>query len=111
MFTAVSGDGKAGAEPGSAQGGAPVPPPPRQVGSSPQMSSSPASPDPHPSDASPCLSPVSTQILMLASVRMAMVSGTPCCSLSSMAVAPSSWGDPNRRAGQQGLPPSHLIES
>lgn len=39
---------------------------------------------------SPCLSPVSTQILMLASVRRAMVSGTPCWSLSSMAVAPSS---------------------
>lgn len=31
-----------------------------------------------PAQLSPCLSPVSTQILMLASVRRAMVSGTPC---------------------------------
>lgn len=31
-----------------------------------------------PAGLSPCLSPVSTQILMLASVRRAMVSGTPC---------------------------------
>lgn len=100
MFTAVSGDRKPRAEPGSAQGGASVPPPPRQVGSSSWMSSSPASPDPHTSNASPCLSPVSTQILMLASVRIAMVSGTPCCSLSSMAVAPSSW---RTQTGQQGL--------
>lgn len=91
MFTAVSGDRKPGVEPRvSSGGGVSVPPPPRQAASSPRMSSSPARPDPHPSVASPCLSPVSTQILMLASVRMAMVSGTPCCSLSSMAVAPSS---------------------
>lgn len=31
-----------------------------------------------PAGPSPCLSPVSTQILMLASVSRAMVSGTPC---------------------------------
>ena len=35
------------------------------------------------------LSPVSTQILMSASLRSAMVSGTPSCKRSSMAVAPS----------------------
>ena len=39
---------------------------------------------------SPCLSPVRTQILMLARERTAMVSGTPSCSLSSIAVAPRS---------------------
>ena len=39
---------------------------------------------------SPCLSPVSTQILMSAKARLAMVSGTPSCSLSSMADAPTS---------------------
>ena len=39
---------------------------------------------------SPCLSPVSTQILMPARARLAMASGTPSWSLSSMAVAPSN---------------------
>lgn len=38
----------------------------------------------------PGLSPVSTQILMFPFLRHLMVSGTPSCSLSSMAVAPSS---------------------
>lgn len=38
----------------------------------------------------PCLSPVSTQSLMWALLRVSMVCGTPSCSLSSMAVAPSS---------------------
>lgn len=40
---------------------------------------------------SPCLSPVNTQILMLASDKIAMVSATPSCSLSSIAVAPKSY--------------------
>lgn len=35
-----------------------------------------------------CLSPVRTQILMSAFIRVAMVSGTPACRRSSMAVAP-----------------------
>lgn len=38
----------------------------------------------------PFLSPVRTQILISALARVAMVSGTPSCSLSSMAVAPIS---------------------
>lgn len=38
-----------------------------------------------------CLSPVRIQILMSAFIRVSMVSGTRSCSLSSMAVAPSSW--------------------
>lgn len=83
MFTAVSAQG----EPGAEQRGTCAPhPSPRRW--------DPAHDCPHLQQrcASPCLSPVSTQILMLASVRMAMVSGTPCCSLSSMAVAPSSCG-------------------
>uniref|UniRef100_A0A147BUP4 Uncharacterized protein n=1 Tax=Ixodes ricinus TaxID=34613 RepID=A0A147BUP4_IXORI len=37
-----------------------------------------------------CLSPVRTQILMSALSRSATVSGTPSCSLSSMAVDPRS---------------------
>lgn len=37
----------------------------------------------------PCLSPVSTQILIPANAKLAIVSGTPSWSLSSMAVAPS----------------------
>ena len=37
-----------------------------------------------------CLSPVRTQILMPALARRSMASGTPDCSLSSMAVQPSS---------------------
>lgn len=40
---------------------------------------------------SPCLSPVNTQILMLARDKTAMVSATPSCSLSSIAVAPKSY--------------------
>lgn len=83
MFTAVSAQG----EPGAEQRGTCAPhPSPRRW--------DPAHDCPHLQQrcASPCLSPVSTQILILASVRMAMVSGTPCCSLSSMAVAPSSCG-------------------
>lgn len=36
-----------------------------------------------------CLSPVRTQILMLALARRSMHSGTPACSLSSIAVQPS----------------------
>lgn len=87
MFTAVSEDRKLGPEPESIQQ--------RAVGIPGRWN--PAHTHPHlqqapQSHASPCLSPVNTQILMLASVRMAMVSGTPCCSLSSMAVAPSSLG-------------------
>lgn len=39
----------------------------------------------------PFLSPVRTQILMSALASVAMVSGTPSCNLSSMAVAPMSW--------------------
>lgn len=39
----------------------------------------------------PFLSPVSTQILMSAFASFEMVSGTPSCSLSSIAVAPKSW--------------------
>lgn len=39
----------------------------------------------------PCLSPVKTQILILALFRVIIVSGTPSCSLSSMAVAPNSF--------------------
>ena len=39
----------------------------------------------------PFLSPVSTQILMSAFESFEMVSGTPSCSLSSIAVAPNSW--------------------
>lgn len=38
-----------------------------------------------------CLSPVSIQIFMSAFMRVSMVSGTLSCSLSSIAVAPSSW--------------------
>lgn len=37
-----------------------------------------------------CLSPVRTQILMSALIRVAMVSGTPAWRRSSMAVAPSN---------------------
>ena len=36
-----------------------------------------------------CLSPVMTQTLMPASSRVATASGTPSCSLSSMAVTPT----------------------
>lgn len=39
----------------------------------------------------PFLSPVSTQILTSAFPSFEMVSGTPSCSLSSIAVAPNSW--------------------
>ncbi|KAL1845037.1 hypothetical protein VTK73DRAFT_1298 [Phialemonium thermophilum] len=39
------------------------------------------------------LSPVSIQILMLARLSRSMVSGTPFCNLSSMAVAPISSSD------------------
>lgn len=39
---------------------------------------------------SPSLSPVRTQILILAKVKQLIVSGTPSCNLSSMAVAPRS---------------------
>lgn len=46
----------------------------------------------------PCLSPVRTHTLMFPCLRHLMVSHTPSCSLSSMAVAPSSWG---RGAGTQ----------
>lgn len=42
-------------------------------------------------DGLPFLSPVSTQILMSAFASFEMVSGTPSCSLSSIAVAPKSW--------------------
>ena len=42
------------------------------------------------SEYTPCLSPVRTHILIPPSARFAMVSGTPSCSLSSMAVAPIS---------------------
>lgn len=38
----------------------------------------------------PCLSPVSTQILMFANIKFAIVWGTPSCSLSSIAVTPIS---------------------
>lgn len=38
----------------------------------------------------PCLSPVKTQILMPAMAKLAIVCGTPSCSLSSIAVAPKS---------------------
>lgn len=48
-------------------------------------------PQPKSAHVSPCLSPVRTQILILARERMVMVSGTPSCSLSSIAVAPRSW--------------------
>lgn len=48
-------------------------------------------PEPESAHVSPCLSPVRTQILILARERMVMVSGTPSCSLSSIAVAPRSW--------------------
>jgi len=37
----------------------------------------------------PCLSPVRTQILRPARPKLAIASGTPSCSLSSMAVAPT----------------------
>lgn len=37
-----------------------------------------------------CLSPVRIQILMSAFIRVSIVSGTRSCSLSSIAVAPSS---------------------
>ncbi len=41
-------------------------------------------------EARACLSPVRTQRRMPAAARLAMASGTPACSLSSMAVQPSS---------------------
>jgi hypothetical protein len=37
-----------------------------------------------------CLSPVNTHTLMLAFLRAEMVSGTPSCNLSSIAVAPNN---------------------
>lgn len=65
----------------------------------------------------PGLSPVSTHILMFPFLRHLMVSGTPSCSLSSMAVAPSSWGRqaqvqaPRPRCREPGLPPSASLST